>query len=103
MVSSSFSSFIYKFSFLITDVPTFPDTKQITMKLYFWKRQGKATREAHSDTSIGKFFFRNLHKKGWMEEETIKVSLCGYNINNVPQTEIEFRGLPEMCRSKVAD
>lgn len=38
-----------------------------------------------------------------MEEETIKVFHCGYNINNVPQTEIEFRGLTGTCRSKVVD
>lgn len=38
-----------------------------------------------------------------MEEETIKAFHCGYNINYVPHTEIEFRGLTGMSRFKVAD
>lgn len=38
-----------------------------------------------------------------MEDETIKVFHCGYNINNVPQIEIEFRGLTGMSKFKVAD
>lgn len=35
-----------------------------------------------------------------MEEEIIKVFHCGYSINNVPQTEIEFRGPTGMRSSK---
>jgi hypothetical protein len=77
-----FSLFTYKFFFVIIDLYSFPNIKQITKKL-FLKMQGKETREAHSNTlSAGKHVLGiNIR----MEEEPIRVFHYGYNIHHVPQ------------------